>query len=177
MKTVIETTELFGDLCIEKRGYVYVLTQEDDAATILPMELDKILKLNPSGRRREVINIGEDLQVRFYPGLYNAANIETEDECFSINNWKTFVTKVKELMESETAKKAKLQWAKCRNAFITNQDRPDCTTVLGVNPSYEDGDVVVIRQIDDLRQHIITLDKDEAAALKAYLDSIIPTLK
>lgn len=176
MKTVIETTELFGDLCIEKRGYAYVLTQEDDAVTILPMELDKILKLNPPGHA-SVINIDEDLQVRFYHGLYSGVNIETEDECLSINNWKTFVTKVKEFMESETAKKAKLQWAKCRNAFITNQDNPDYTTVLGVNPSYEDGDVVVIRQIDDLRQHIITLDKDEAVALKAYLDSIIPTLK
>ncbi|EPO7485146.1 molybdopterin-guanine dinucleotide biosynthesis protein MobD [Escherichia coli] len=176
MKTVIETTELFGDLTIEKRGNVYVLTQEDDGITILPMELDKILTLNPPGHA-SVINIGAGgLQVCFYRAE-SGANIETEDMCLSIDNWKMFVAKVKEFLDFETPKKAKLPWAIGRSAHIINPVAPNYATVLNVNPCYEEGDVVTIRQIDDLRQHIITLDKDEAVALKAYLDSIIPTLK
>ncbi|EJG6624776.1 hypothetical protein NAG32_000043 [Shigella sonnei] len=176
MKTVIETTELFGDLTIEKRGNVYILTQEDDGITICPMELDEILKLNPPGHA-SAINIGGDLQARFYHGLYNGANIETEDKCLSIDNWKTFVAKVKEFLESEPPEKAKLKWGISRGAYIINPIAPNYTTTLAVMNSYEDGDVVTIRQNDDLRSHVTTFTKDEAVALKAYLDSIIPTLK
>lgn len=176
MKAVIETTNLFGDLSIEKRGNTYLLTQEDDGITILPMELDKILTLNPPGHA-SVINIGGDLQVRFYHGLYNGANIETEGMCLSIDNWKTFVAKVKEFIQPETPEKAKLQWAKGRSAHIINPVALNYTTSLDVRNSYEEGDVIAICQIDDLRSHITTFTKDEAVALKAYLDSVIPTLK
>lgn len=181
MKAVIETTDLFGDLVIEKRDNVYVLTQEDDSITILPMELAAILSYTPS-RVTSVTNITGDLQVRFYRGLYGG-NIETEFMCLSIDNWATFVTKVKEFLESETpekretSEKVKLQWAaKGRGAHIINQIAQNYTTTLSVQTSYEDGDVVSIRQIDDLREHIVTFTKDEAIALKTYLDSVIPTM-
>ncbi|AHY83299.1 hypothetical protein ABL716_000844 [Escherichia coli] len=177
MKAVIETTDLFGDLVIEKRDNVYVLTQEDDSITILPMELAAILSYAPSGVTG-VTNITGDLQVRFYRGLYGG-NIETEFMCLSINNWATFVAKVKEFLESETVEtpeKAKLQWAKDRGASIINPVAANYTTTLDVKTSYEDGDVVLVRQIDDSRAHIVTFTKDEAIALKTYLDSVIPTM-
>lgn len=47
---------------------------------------------------------------------------------------------------------------------------------LNVSKCYEDGDVLTIRQIDDFRAHIVTFTKDEAIALKTYLDSVIPTM-
>ncbi|EFW1905327.1 hypothetical protein F1B01_03610 [Shigella sonnei] len=178
MKTVIETTEMFGDLTIEKLGNTYLFTQEDDSITIIPMELEEILSYAPSGFN-SVISIGNELQVHFYRGE-RGANIETEDMCLSIDNWKTFVDKVKEFLNSETPEtpeKAKLQWGKGRGAFIINPVALNYTTTLDVRNSYEDGDVVTIRQIDDLRSHITTFTKDEAVALKAYLDSVIPTLK
>lgn len=177
MKAIIETTDLFGDLVIEKRGNVYVLTQEDDSITILPMELAAILSYTPSGVT-SVTNITGDLQVRFYRGTHGG-NIETELACFSIDNWATFVVKVKEFLESEsaeTSEKAKLQWAKDRSASIINPVAANYTTTLDVKTSYEDGDVVLVRQIDDSRAHIVTFTKDEAIALKTYLDSVIPTM-
>lgn len=177
MKAIIETTDLFGDLVIEKRGNVYVLTQEDDSITILPMELAAILSYTPSGVT-SVTNITGDLQVRFYRGTHSG-NIETELVCLSIDNWATFVVKVKEFLESEsaeTSEKAKLQWAKDRSASIINPVAANYTTTLDVKTSYEDGDVVLVRQIDDSRAHIVTFTKDEAIALKTYLDSVIPTM-
>lgn len=177
MKAVIETIDLFGDLVIEKRGNVYVLTQEDDSITILPMELAAILSYAPSGVTG-VTNITDDLQVRFYRGLYGG-NIETEFTSLSINNWATFVAKVKEFLESETVEtpeKVKLQWAKDRGASIINPVATNYTTTLDVKTSYEDGDVVLVRQNDDSRAHIVTFTKDEAIALKTYLDSVIPTM-
>lgn len=176
MKAVIETTNLFGDLVIEKRGNVYVLTQGNDNIIILPMELAAILSYAPSGVTS--ITITGDLQVRFYRGSHGG-NIETELACISINNWETFVAKVKEFLESETVEtpeKAKLQWAKDRSASIINPVAANYTTTLDVKTSYEDGDVVLVRQIDDSRVHIVTFTKDEAIALKTYLDSVIPTM-
>ena len=176
-RLVLEVSTFFGELVIEKHDNAYVLTQEDDNITILPMELAAILSYTPSGVTG-VINITGDLQVRFYRGLYGG-NIETDFMCISIDNWTTFVAKVKEFLKSETpeaSEKAKLQWTKGRNAHIINPAASNYTTALDVQTSYEDGDVVSIRQIDDFRAHIVTFTKDEAIAFKAYLDSVIPTM-
>ncbi|VEV88946.1 Phage protein [Yersinia phage fPS-90] len=98
--------------------------------------------------------------------------------CLSINNWDNFITYIKYFYYSNERKHS-LKWLKNCNAIITNAcdqcDQND-ETVLNVSKCYEEGDVVSIRQIDDFRSHIITFTKDEAIALKTYLDSVIPTM-
>ncbi|MFP9035825.1 hypothetical protein, partial [Enterococcus faecalis] len=86
-----------------------------------------------------------------------------------------FINKIKYFYDS-TKRKHNLKWFKKCNAIITNSCNQNDETILNVSKCYEEGDVVSIRQIDDFRSHIITLNKDEAIALKTYLDSVIPTM-
>ena len=172
-RLVLEVSSLFGELAIEKVNNMYRLTQEDDMLYFTPSEIIHLTQIeNPYTDK--IVSINDEHKIHFY-SLCPGFNIESESICLSINNWDNFITYVKYFYYSNERKHS-LKWLKNCNAIITNAcDRND-ETVLNVSKCYEEGDVLTIRQIDDFRSHIVTFTKDEAIALKTYLDSVIPTM-
>lgn len=172
-RLVLEVSSLFGELAIEKVNNMYRLTQEDDMMYFTPSEIIHLTQIeNPYTDK--IVSINDEHKIHFYsscPGF----NIESESICLSINNWDNFITKIKYFYYSNERKHS-LKWFKNCNAIITNACNQNDETVLNVSKCYEDGDVLTIRQIDDFRSHIVTFTKDEAIALKTYLDSVIPTM-
>lgn len=172
-RLVLEVSSLFGELAIEKVNNMYRLTQEDDMLYFTPSEIIHLTQIEKPYTDK-IVSINDEHKIHFY-SLCPGFNIESESICLSINNWDNFITKIKYFYYSNERKHS-LKWLKNCNAIITNAcDRND-ETVLNVSKCYEEGDVLTIRQIDDFRSHIVTFTKDEAIALKTYLDSVIPTM-
>lgn len=172
-RLVLEVSSLFGELAIEKVNNMYRLTQEDDMLYFTPSEIIHLTQIeNPYTDK--IVSINDEHKIHFYsscPGF----NIESESICLSVIHWDSFIAKIKYFYYSNERKHS-LKWLKNCNAIITNSYNQNDETVLNVSKCYEEGDVLTIRQIDDFRSHIITLNKDEAIALKTYLDSVIPTM-
>lgn len=172
-RLVLEVSPLFGELAIEKVNNMYRLTQEDDMLYFTPSEIVRLTQIEYAYTDK-IVSINDEHKIHFYsscPGF----NIKSESMCLSINNWDNFITNIKYFYDS-TKRKHSLKWLKNCNAIITNACDQNDETVLNVSKCYEDGDVLTIRQIDDFRAHIVTFTKDEAIALKTYLDSVIPTM-
>lgn len=172
-RLVLEVSSLFGELAIEKVNNMYRLTQEDDMLYFTPSEIIHLTQIeNPYTDK--IVSINDEHKIHFYsscPGF----NIESESICLSVIHWDSFIDKIKYFYYSNERKHS-LKWFKNRNAIITNACDQNDETVLNVSKCYEDGDVLTIRQTDDFRSHIVTFTKDEAIALKTYLDSVIPTM-
>ena len=172
-RLVLEVSSLFGELAIEKVNNMYRLTQEDDMLYFTPSEIIHLTQIeNPYTDK--IVSINDEHKIHFY-SLCPGFNIESESICLSINNWDNFITYIKYFYYSNERKHS-LKWLKNCNAIITNACDQNDETVLSVSKCYEEGDVLTIRQIDDFRAHIVTFTKDEAIALKTYLDSVIPTM-
>ncbi|WAX12974.1 hypothetical protein ECO07P1_00230 [Escherichia phage ECO07P1] len=172
-RLVLEVSPLFGELAIEKVNNMYRLTQEDDMLYFTPSEIIHLTQIeNPYTDK--IVSINDEHKIHFY-SLCPGFNIESESICLSINNWDNFITYIKYFYYSNERKHS-LKWLKNCNAIITNACDQNDETVLSVSKCYEEGDVLTIRQIDDFRAHIVTFTKDEAIALKTYLDSVIPTM-
>ncbi|UVX66234.1 MAG: hypothetical protein [Bacteriophage sp.] len=172
-RLVLEVSPLFGELVIEKVNNMYRLTQEDDMLYFTPSEIVRLTQIEYAYTDK-IVSINDEHKIHFYsscPGF----NIKSESMCLSINNWDNFITYIKYFYDS-TKRKHSLKWLKNCNAIITNACDQNDETVLNVSKCYEEGDVLTIRQIDDFRAHIVTFTKDEAIALKTYLDSVIPTM-
>ena len=172
-RLVLEVSSLFGELAIEKVNNMYRLTQEDDMLYFTPSEIIHLTQIEKPYTDK-IVSINDEHKIHFY-SLCPGFNIESESICLSINNWDNFITYIKYFYYSNERKHS-LKWLKNCNAIITNSCNQNDETILNVSKCYEEGDVVSIRQIDDFRSHIITLNKDEAIALKTYLDSVIPTM-
>ena len=172
-RLVLEVSSLFGELAIEKVNNMYRLTQEDDMLYFTPSEIIHLTQIEKPYTDK-IVSINDEHKIHFY-SLCPGFNIESESICLSINNWDNFITKIKYFYYSNERKHS-LKWLKNRNAIITNVCNQNDETLLNVSKCYEEGDVLTIRQIDDFRSHIVTFTKDEAIALKTYLDSVIPTM-
>lgn len=172
-RLVLEVSSLFGELAIEKVNNMYRLTQEDDMLYFTPSEIIHLTQIeNPYTDK--IVSINDEHKIHFC-SLCSGFSIKSESICLSIDNWDNFITKIKYFYYSNERKHS-LKWFKKCNAIITNTCNQNGETVLNVSKCYEDGDVLTIRQIDDFRSHIVTFTKDEAIALKTYLDSVIPTM-
>ena len=172
-RLVLEVSSFFGELAIEKVNNMYRLTQEDDMLYFTPSEIIHLTQIEKPYTDK-IVSINDEHKIHFY-SLCPGFNIESESICLSINNWDNFITYIKYFYYSNERKHS-LKWLKNCNAIITNACNHNDETVLNVSKCYEDGDVLTIRQIDDFRAHIVTFTKDEAIALKTYLDSVIPTM-
>lgn len=172
-RLVLEVSSLFGELAIEKVNNMYRLTQEDDMLYFTPSEIIHLTQIEKPYTDK-IVSINDEHKIHFY-SLCPGFNIESESICLSINNWDNFITYIKYFYYSNERKHS-LKWLKNCNAIITNDCNQNDETLLNVSKCYEEGDVLTIRQIDDFRSHIVTFTKDEAIALKTYLDSVIPTM-
>lgn len=172
-RLVLEVSPLFGELAIEKVNNMYRLTQEDDMLYFTPSEIIHLTQIEYPYTDK-IVSINDEHKIHFYsscPGF----NIKSESMCLSVIHWDSFIDKIKYFYYSNERKHS-LKWLKNCNAIITNDCNQNDETLLNVSKCYEEGDVLTIRQIDDFRSHIVTFTKDEAIALKTYLDSVIPTM-
>ena len=172
-RLVLEVSPLFGELAIEKVNNMYRLTQEDDMLYFTPSEIIHLTQIEYPYTDK-IVSINDEHKIHFC-SLCSGFSIKSESICLSIDNWDNFITKIKYFYYSNERKHS-LKWFKKCNAIITNTCNQNDETLLNVSKCYEDGDVLTIRQIDDSRAHIVTFTKDEAIALKTYLDSVIPTM-